>query len=98
MKGITLGDILIGMEPVRPRPPDAKRKPRAPTAKRKLPKSGNTLVPGKLSDDEVVEVRQLHAYGLSYREIQAKFDDRERKPSLPALKHICRGVRRVKVK
>lgn len=98
MRGITLGDILAGLEPVRPRPPDAKRRARTKTAKGKLPKNGNTLARGKLSDDDVILVRQLRAYGLSYREIRMKFDDRENRPSLTSLKDVCRGRRRVKVK
>ena len=98
MRGLTLGDILNSMETSRPRPPDAKRKKRVGRPKSNLPKNGKTERPGKLSDAEVIEVRQLHAYGLTYGEIRSKFDDREHRPSLSALKHICRGVRRAKVK
>lgn len=97
--GINISDILNHLDghEVRPRPPDAKRKarPRQPKVK---PLRAMSMPPGALSDDDVVLVRQLHAYGLSYVEIRSKFDDRERRPSMSALKHICRGLRRAKVK
>ena len=94
MPGLNLDDMLlafdlsdvsvsVGGPRVSPhRPPRAARATRSA----KLRRPERDVV--RLTDDEVTLVKQLRACGLSWTEIQAKFDDRPKPPSLKTLRDI----------